>query len=227
MAETKKRGAATPKRDEKEHVYDFGNSAVLLTHSAINGGETVQGVFSGNWSTALVGRTSFDVTSVHAQLVLPSMEVQAPGRKTPVRTHPGSIYLSRSTFDVPKHLLEFYPQPNSGTFGRDRFYQAVFAMHVVFPYARGGGEALNLEPASALLRTVGYVQRDGSLIAAGIGTIVTGFLTGLMFACGHPSGKAVPPAKCRNVMPGTTWMCDLVPGHPALHANNYSGNTWP
>lgn len=38
MAETKKRAAATPKRGEKEHVYDFGNAAVLLTHSAINGG---------------------------------------------------------------------------------------------------------------------------------------------------------------------------------------------
>lgn len=211
---------------EDEQVYDFGNSAILLTHPAINGGETVQGVFSGNWVTVLSGRTSFAVTSVHAQLVLPSMELQLPGRKTQVRTQPGSIHLSKSTFEVPKHLVDFFPQPNNGTFGGNRFYQAVFGLHVVFPYARGGGEHLDLQPTSALLRTVGYVQRDGSLIASGIGTIIGGFLNGLMFACGHPSGTPAPPPKCNAVEPNATWKCDLAPGHTGQHMNAYSGHVW-
>lgn len=219
------------RKGHEEHVYDFGNSPVLLTHPAINSGETVQGVFTGYWSTVRTRHTSFAITEVNARLVVPCLDLQAPGKHKPMRTQPGSIYLSITSFDVPEYLAEVFPHSNTGTFDlRHRFYSAVFGLRMVFPFAYAKGDYLNLAPSSLLLRTTGYVAKDGSLIASGFGTIVDGLLRGLMFCCSHGTTKPTSPIKpkCNDRLDkdGVTFVCGRDKDHEGEHLSTGTGMTW-
>ena len=221
------------RKEREEQVYDFGNAPVLLTHPAINSGEPLQGVLTGYWSTVRTQQTTFAIKEVDARLVLPSTDLLAPGKKTPTRTRPGSIFLSVSSIDVPKHLAELFPKPNTGTFDlRSRFFSAVFGAHVVFPFAYADGDYLNLEPTSLLLRSIGYVAKDGSLMASGFGTVTRGFFQGLMFGFLRSSPEPTKKPKCGALGPPPTTpgtlrrICTLDQHTTPPHIHGPSGDTW-
>ena len=213
--------------DSKDAVYDFGNTAVLFTHPTVNEGESVQGIFSGSWTTRPVSRTSFEITDIKAAIVLPTFDLKLPNRRRLTRVFPGSVHVDRGYVKVPKYLQELFPHPNIGTIDiRNRFYQTVFGMQVHFPNVYGNSEYLKLkEPADLLLKTVGKVEKGGALTASGIGMITSGFLTGAMFACNHGSKKKTTIVRCGAKSP-RGFLCIRPKKHSGKHLNRLSGETW-
>jgi hypothetical protein len=213
--------------EKGDQVYDFGNTPVLLTHPAINEGDTVQGYFVGNWTTRLLSRSTFEIVNLDAQIVLPTINLKLPKRRSPVNVFPGSIWVSMGQFEVPPYLNNLFFKPNEGTFDlRNRFYQAVFGLHVHFAYAYGDSRYLNIEePANLLLKTVGTVEKGGALTASGIGRVISGFFNGLMFACSHGSKKPTTPKKCKATSP-KGWLCTRSKAHAGKHTNPVSKERW-
>jgi len=202
--------------DGISRIYDFGNSAVLLTHLDINQGETVQGHFVGNWETRQATRTEFDVIGVDAKLVLPAMDWRLPGKRSALRVTPGAINLSLSEFRLPAYLQEIFPTPNRGQIDvRKRTYRAVFTMQADLSSAHAKSDFLEMPPADIVFMTLGNIEAGGGLTASGIGRIVSGPFVGLMFSCSHPT----TPPKCGAVYPRDSRRCTKPRGHAGRHFN--------
>jgi hypothetical protein len=188
----------------------------LLTHPDINEGETVHGRFVGNWETKDTSRTSFCVTNVDAQLVLPEMNWRLPKRKSSVRVSPGSVQLSLDQVEVPEHLEAVFANPNHGTVDvKHRLYRSVFALSADLSFAYSASDGyLELPPAQMLLMTMGNVEKGGALTASGLGRILSGAFSGLMFACGHPT----KPPRCGDKYTDGR-LCTKKKGHGGRHFN--------
>lgn len=231
---TRKPHKATPARqaqpqeasDEQfratDRMYDFGNTPVLLSHPALNGGEVVSGAITGYWVTRPTSREQFEVVSLDANLVLPTVTLQLPEWNAPRVVRPGSIYLSQAKFAVPPHLRRLFPAPNRGKVDvKTRFYTAVFAAYATFPFAGVEGKELPVEPARILWLNVGTVERGGALTSSSLGRIISGILDGLMLCCGCGGPKPPPPAPRRCLVPHPTAgvTCTRPPHGDGGHSN--------
>ena len=205
-----------------ERFYDLSLSQVQLSHPAINDGQAVEGVVSGYWTTLSDSRYSFTVERIDAHLVLPVLRVKVSKSKKPIEVRPGTMYLRKGQFNVPKPLQEIFPNPNTGTVdSRSRTYRVVLGMHLQFPFAYAESEYLETEPANVLVMSVGTVKRDGGLTASGVGRIVSGFLDGTMISTLKPAvPKPAPVPPCPVANPTTGRPCQKKPaGHPGGHVN--------
>jgi hypothetical protein len=162
-------------------TFQFGDSRVLLTLAeAFRVRDTVSAYIGGTWHAKLEGKGAFRVTHVDAWLDLPFLEWRVPGEEKIHLLSGLTIPLAMGDIPLSEDWCGSFGAVNQGCVDSGaRTVSTTLGLMGSLPPLPGVKE-LQLP---LLLRTVGSVQRDGSLSLAGVGAVVAGLLRGTILAC--------------------------------------------
>lgn len=152
----------------------------------LGAGAVISGVLDGVWSTSLLSRDAFLITSFSAGLRIPSLKLRLEGSARATRLTDKVARLRLARFEPPVHLRGVLGRLNYGNVdARHRFIDASIGLSLELPAVRGRAASRDF----AVLRTIGVVEPGLMQIGAGVGIVTTGMLAGALFCCAGPRGS--------------------------------------